>query len=228
MKNFNYESAESFEQASELLKKEGKNVLIAGGTDLIGVLKEEILPEYPAKVVDVKRIPNSNRIEKEDGVLKIGALTKLKDIVESADVNTYAPMLAEAAKSVATPLLRNTATIGGNICQDVRCWYYRYPHEVGGRLVCSRKGGETCYALQGDNRYHSIFGGMKAHTTPCASNCPAGTDIPAYMAELRKGNIDGAAKIIMGVNPMPMLTSRVCAHTCQDGCNRGCNDESVS
>lgn len=228
MKNFNYESVESFDEASELLKKEGNNVLIAGGSDLLGVLKDEILPDYPDNVVDIKRIPCSNEIKEENDKVKIGALVKLKDVVESKEITNNFPMLSEAAKSVATPLVRNTATIGGNICQDVRCWFYRYPHETGGRLVCSRKGGDKCYALQGDNRYHSIFGGMKAHCTPCTSGCPAGTDISAYMAELRKGNIDEAARIIMRVNPMPMLTSRVCAHTCQDGCNRGDNDESVA
>ena len=227
MKNFKYERAENFDQASSLLK-ESKSVLIAGGTDLVGVLKERILDDYPETVIDIKRIPGSSDIKVEGGELKIGALTKLKDIVESDDVKRFAPALAEAAKSVATPLIRNTATIGGNLCQDVRCWFYRYPHEAGGRLVCSRKGGDKCYALQGDNRYHSIYGGMKAHCTPCTGNCPAGTDIPAYMEELRKGNVDKAAEIIMKVNPMPMLTSRVCAHTCQDGCNRGCNDESVA
>lgn len=228
MKSFNYEIAESFEQASELLKKEGKNVLIAGGSDLLGILKEEILPDYPENVIDIKRVLNSNLIVEENDEIKIGALTKLKDIVESKEIQKSFPMLSEAAKSVATPLIRNTATIGGNICQDVRCWFYRYPHETGGRLVCSRKGGDTCYALQGDNRYHSIFGGIKAHCTPCTNSCPAGTDISAYMSELRNGNIDEAARIIMRVNPMPMLTSRVCAHTCQDGCNRGLNDESVA
>lgn len=228
MKDFKFEIAESFEKASQLLKEESKSVLIAGGTDLVGVLKDEILPEYPKKVIDLKRIPGSSIIRQENSVLKIGALTKLKDVVESNEVKKYAPILAQAAKTVATPLIRNTATIGGNICQDVRCWFYRYPHETGGRLVCSRKGGDTCYALQGDNRYHSIFGGMKANCTPCTGNCPAGTDIPAYMAEIRKGNMAKAAEIIMRVNPMPMLTSRVCAHTCQEGCNRGLNDESVA
>lgn len=228
MKVFNHESASSFEQASELLKSEGKNVVIAGGTDLVGVLKDDILPQYPNTVIDLKTIKDTKYVKLENGVMSIGALTKLKDIVESDEIKANFPMLSEAAKSVATPLIRNTATIGGNICQDVRCWFYRYPHDGGGRLVCSRKGGDTCYALQGDSRYHSIFGGMKANCTPCTHSCPAGTDIPAYMAELRKGNIEAAANIIMKVNPIPMITSRVCAHFCQEKCNRGINDENVA
>lgn len=226
MKNFEYSREESFEEASEALKNGAK--AIAGGTDLIGELKDDILVEYPDELVDIKSILQADTIEIRDGVLHVGALTKLTDISENQDVHTHAPILAEAASTVATPLIRNVGTIGGNLCQDVRCWFYRYPHEAGGRLVCSRKGGCTCYAPQGDNRYHSIFGGMKAHTTPCTSKCPAGTDIPGYMEQIRKGNIKGAAKIIMQVNPMPMLTSRVCAHFCQEDCNRCANDEHVA
>lgn len=226
MKNFEYSRAGSFEEASQLIK-EGARPL-AGGTDLLGELKDDILPEYPKELVDIKRIPDGDDIRVEDGFLKIGALAKLSRVAEDTQVNTHMPMLAEAAASVATPLIRNLGTIGGNLCQDVRCWFYRYPQEAGGRLVCSRKGGCTCYDPQGDSRYHSIFGGMKAHLTPCAAKCPAGTDIPAYMEQIRKGNIDAAASIIMQVNPMPMITSRVCAHFCQEDCNRCANDEGVA
>ena len=205
MKNFEYSRAGSFEEASQLIK-EGARPL-AGGTDLLGELKDDILPEYPKELVDIKRIPDGDDIRVEDGFLKIGALAKLSRVAEDTQVNTHMPMLAEAAASVATPLIRNLGTIGGNLCQDVRCWFYRYPQEAGGRLVCSRKGGCTCYAPQGDSRYHSIFGGMKAHLTPCAAKCPAGTDIPAYMEQIRKGNIDAAASIIMQVNPMKTATA---------------------
>ncbi len=228
MKYFNHKTAASFDQASDLLKQTGNNVLIAGGTDLVGVLKDEIFSGYPDTVIDLKRIPDADDIELKDGVMNIGALTKLKDIVESRDIQEKLPILSQAAKSVATPLIRNTATLGGNICQDVRCWYYRYPQEGGGRLDCYRKGGDVCYAIQGDNRYHSIFGGMKTHPTPCTRGCPAGTDIPGYMERIRKNDNTGAAHIIMKVNPMPMITSRVCAHFCETACNRHLNDKSVA
>lgn len=69
--------------------------------------------------------------------------------------------LAEAARAVATPQLRNVGTIAGNLCQDVRCWYYRRSPITGTQHRCFRNGGTTCYALAGDNRYHSIFGGLK-------------------------------------------------------------------
>ena len=228
MKYFEHSKAGCFSEASELLQSGARTAVLAGGTDLLGVLKDGILADYPEELIDIKQIPQGNAVYVNDNVLTIGALAKLKDVAESDVIKKNVPILSEAAKSVATPLIRNMGTIGGNICQDVRCWFYRYPHEGGGRLVCSRKGGDTCYALQGDNRYHSIFGGMKTHVTPCTQECPAKTDIPGYMEQMRKGNVAGAAQIVMRVNPMPMITSRVCAHFCHQKCNRNNNDENVS
>ena len=230
MKYFEHESAATFDEAVSLLKEspKGKTVVMAGGSDLIGVLKEQILEDYPEKVVDLKTVRGGEYIKQDGDTIEIGALTKLCDIVKSDLLNEKAPVLSQAARSVATPLIRNVATMGGNICQDVRCWFYRYPHGIGGRMDCMRKGGKECYAVMGDNRYHSIFGGMKVHTTPCSVQCPANTDIPAYMERLRQGDVEGAAHILMEANPIPMITSRVCAHTCQEQCNRCGSDESVS
>jgi NADPH-dependent glutamate synthase beta subunit-like oxidoreductase/CO/xanthine dehydrogenase FAD-binding subunit len=230
VKYFEHESAVTFDEAVSLLKEspKGKTVVMAGGSDLVGVLKEQILEEYPEKVVDLKTVEGGEYIKQDGDMIEIGALTKLCDIVKSDLLNEKAPVLSQAARSVATPLIRNVATIGGNICQDVRCWFYRYPHGIGGRMDCMRKGGNECYAVMGDNRYHSIFGGMKVHTTPCSVKCPANTDIPAYMDRLREGDTEGAARILMEANPIPMITSRVCAHTCQEQCNRCDFDESVS
>lgn len=230
MKYFEHESAATFDEAVSLLKEspKGKTVVMAGGSDLIGELKEQILEDYPKKVVDLKTVRDGEYIKQDGDTIEIGALTKLCDIVKSDLLNEKAPVLSQAARSVATPLIRNVATIGGNICQDVRCWFYRYPHGIGGRMDCMRKGGKECYAVMGDNRYHSIFGGMKVHTTPCSVQCPANTDIPAYMERLREGDVEGAARILMEANPIPMITSRVCAHTCQEQCNRCGSDESVS
>ena len=171
MKYFEHESALSFEEAASLLKEAPKGK---------AVLKEQLLKEYPETVINLKTIEGGEYIKEDGEYIEVGALTKLVDIVKSDVVNTKAPALAQAARSVATPLIRNYATIGGNICQDVRCWFYRYPHGVGGRLDCMRKGGNECYAIKGDNRNHSVFGGMKAHATPCTSQCPAGTDILCF------------------------------------------------
>lgn len=220
MRPFEFTDAKSFEDAAEILKASpaGKTDVMAGGTDILNVYKQRILKTHPDTVLNIKSIPDSEGISKENGKVTVKANTKLSTIAENDQVPDA---LKQAAHSVATPLIRNRATIGGNICQDVRCWYYRYPHEAGGRMNCARKGGETCYAIHGENRYHSIFGGMKtASGNECQENCPAGTHIPEYMAKLRAGDWDGAAAIILQDNPMPMLTSRVCPHPCQDDCNQ--------
>lgn len=159
MKRFDHISAQNYEEAAQLLAQgEGKRDAMAGGTDLLGTYTDRLLEEYPEAVVSLKKIPGYIREEK--GELVLGAGTTLSEIAQSDAVKAYAQALAQAAYSVASPLIRNTATLGGNVCQDVRCWYYRYPDSIGGRLNCKRKGGATCYAIAGENRYHSIFGGM--------------------------------------------------------------------
>ena len=227
MRAFEIIDADSFKNASELLRNNGKTDVMAGGTDLLNVYKQAILKDHPDKVVSLKRIPDSSSIKADKDTITVGAMTRLTEIAESPVIQEKAKALSDAAHSVATPLIRNLATIGGNICQDVRCWYYRYPNEVGGRIDCSRKGGLTCYAVQGDNRYHSIYGGMKTHASACTKGCPAGTDVSAYMAKMREGDIDGAARIIMRANPLPMCTSRICPHPCQDDCNQSLYGECV-
>ncbi len=226
MKYLGFIQAESVRQASEEMQKGA--VLSAGGTDLIGELKDRVLPEHPEKVVSIKGLQELAYIREGSDGLHIGSNTTLRQISDSPAVAARAPAMAEAAYSVATPNIRNTATIGGNICQDIRCWYYRYPDSLGGALKCMRKGGVTCYAIRGENRYHSIFGGEHIHSTPCSSACPAGTDIPTYMAFLRADDWDDAAKTILQYNPMPMITSRICPHLCQDKCNQNLYGDTVN
>ena len=219
MKRFDFVRPQSCEEAVREI--DSASVYMAGGTDLLGELKQEILPKYPEKVVSLKDIPGLKGVTLESGKLKIGALTTLSELAENETVKANAPALSEAAHSVATPLIRNVGTIGGNVMQDVRCWFYRYPNEIGGRLNCARKGGEECYALKGDARYHSIFGGMKtANAVGCSGGCPNNTDIGSYMEKLRAGDWAAAAEIFYRVNPMPTITSRVCAHLCENHCNR--------
>jgi NADPH-dependent glutamate synthase beta subunit-like oxidoreductase/CO/xanthine dehydrogenase FAD-binding subunit len=227
MKPFKHRDAKTVEEAVELLRG-NRSKLIAGGTDLLGVLKDRVLPTYPEVLVNIKSIPGLDTIEQDEGGVKIGALAKLADIASSTLVKKEYPMLAEAAQAVAMPQIRNMGTIGGNLCQDVRCWYYRYPHEIGGRILCYLKGGKGCYALTGDNRYHSIFGGLREESTPCSSACPAGVDIPSYVSHIREGDLPHAARILLKANPLPVITGRVCPHFCEQECNRGDFDESVS
>ena len=219
MKRFDYVRPQTCAEASG--EMENGAVYMAGGSDLLGELKQDILPKYPKKVVSLRDIPELKGVAVEDGKLKVGAMTTLAELTESEAVASAIPALAEAAHSVATPLVRGIGTIGGNICQDVRCWFYRYPNEIGGRLDCARKGGAECFALKGDSRFHSIFGGMKV-TNPvgCSGGCPNNTDIGAYMEKLRAGDWAAAAEIFYRVNPMPTITSRVCAHLCENHCNR--------
>lgn len=230
MRPFKYINANSYKEASELLdeNKQNKVAVMAGGTDLLNTLKHAILEENPEYVVNLKTIPDAAGIVDDGDGITIKAMTKLTAVVDSSVVQKKAKAFAEAAHSVATPLIRNLGTVGGNICQDVRCWYYRYAHEAGGRMDCSRKGGDICYAIQGDNRYHSIFGGMKTHASACKKGCPAGTDISEYLEQIRKGDWDAAARIIMCVNPIPMCTSRICPHPCQDNCNQSGYGECVN
>jgi xanthine dehydrogenase YagS FAD-binding subunit len=170
MKTFQHYNARSMRQATALLAKyNGKARLNAGGTDLIGSLRDQCMAEYPEALINIKTIPNLEYIKAGRGGLRIGALTRLADVVRSPEIQQDYAMLAEATRSVAAPNLRNAATVGGNLAQDIRCWYYRYPQHIGGSIKCLRKGGKTCNALTGDNRYHSIFG-----VAPAPENSNAG------------------------------------------------------
>jgi len=229
MRSFKHMNAQTVDEACALLGKyKGKAMLNAGGTDLLSTLKGDHLLNYPEAVINIKTISGLDTIKEESGVLKIGALTKLSDIAKSPLLRRCCKALVEAVRSVATPQVRNTATIGGNLCQDVRCWYYRYPHQIGGPILCLRKGGKICNALTGDNRYHSIFGASGVDVFPCSSNCPANTDIPSYLSRVRNGDLMGAARIILDFNPIPAVTGRVCPSFCEPECNRSEFDEPVA
>jgi NADPH-dependent glutamate synthase beta subunit-like oxidoreductase len=223
MRKFRYVRGITLKQAVAELGETAK--VIAGGTDLVGVMKDEIHPTYPETLVDIKSIPGLDYIKEENGILKIGALTRLADIAENDTVKNNYEALAKVAMKVATPQIREMGTIGGNLCQEVRCWYYRNPDN---RFNCLRKGGATCNALTGDAQHHSIFGSIRFCLTPCSAECPAHIDIPDYMDMIREGDIAGAARIILESNPIPAITGRVCPHYCETKCNRVGYDESVS
>ena len=224
MRSFNHINARSIEETSAAIKQD-EAVAMAGGGDLLGAMKDDIYREYPKTVVNLKTIPGLDGIRLENATLKIGALARLADIEQSPLVQKHASIIAQAAGLCASPSLREMTTIGGNICQMPRCWYYR---KLQNRFDCMRKGGSRCFALSGDNRYHSIFGGVRPCKSPCTKGCPAGTDIPAYMEALRNSDWDGAAEIIMAANPFPMFTSRICPHPCQDGCNQRAHGDAVN
>ncbi|MFP3880036.1 MAG: FAD binding domain-containing protein [Dehalococcoidia bacterium] len=173
MKSFKHVNAKTVDEAVELLKDHGgKANLIAGGTDLLGVLKDKILPEYPETIINIKTISGLDYIKEDGKGLKIGALSSLRDIANSPTIKGKYKVLSDAAESVASPEIRNMGTIGGNLTQDVRCWYYRVPQRIGGPIMCPRKGSGQCMAVQGDNRYHAIMGAKK-----CFAVCPSDTAV---------------------------------------------------
>ncbi len=157
MRTFAHFNPRTIDEAVAILQRYGNKArVIAGGTDILGKMKDEILPAYPEALVNIKTVADLDFIETANGVTRIGALTRLDDIARSDLIKESFPALAEAAGRTASPHLRAMGTIGGNICQDIRCWYYR---NANNRFPCMRKGGGRCYAIEGDNRFHSIFGG---------------------------------------------------------------------
>lgn len=161
MKPFTHITVNSPDQAVRCLREyEGRAVLMAGGTDLLGCLKDRLWLTAPEAVIDLKAIPGLAGLTASPAGASVGALTTLADLAESPHIISRYPALARAAARTASPLLRNMGTIGGNICQENRCWYYRYPHKLGGVIPCVRKGGAKCLAVPGDSRYHSIFGAV--------------------------------------------------------------------
>lgn len=149
--NFKYERPSSVAQAVEGSSSEGA-VLHAGGTDLLGCLRDGVFTAE--KVVSLSGLDELRGIRAtRDGGLRIGALTTLTEIATDPLIAERYAALSQAAASAASPQLRNQGTIGGNICQRPRCWYFR------GDWHCRRKGGNTCYAIAGENHFHCIFGG---------------------------------------------------------------------
>ncbi len=217
---------ETVEEAASLLKEYGDGAkVLAGGTDLLGVIHEKIRPGAPEDIVSLKDLDDLKAIKNEDAYLEIGSMVTLDTLDKDPLLREYFPLLADAAESVASPQIRHMATIGGNICQEPRCWYYRYQDD---KFHCLRKGGDRCNAVVGNNLYHSVFGPSKVCDTPCEVNCPNHTNIPAYMEMIRKGDVEGAARTLFEVNPLAAVTGRICPHTCEQHCNRKKYDESVS
>lgn len=150
MKNFSFSRPATLREASQQLGREhGKVAVLAGGTDLLGEMKDNLLA--PERLVYIKHLKELQGIRTGPAGLRIGAATPLVDIVESAAVQQQAPLLAMAAGKIGTPQIRNMGTIGGNLCQRPRCWYFRnnYP--------CFKHGGNTCFSVVGENDFHAIL-----------------------------------------------------------------------
>ncbi len=168
MRRFEHTDATTIDEALGVLRADWTARIIAGGTDLLGEMKAGIIP--PSLLVNLKTIPGLAEIHADDGSLHIGPLVTLTAIASDSIIGERVPILSQASASAASPQLRNMGTLGGNLCQRPRCWYYR------GEFPCLRKGGRRCYSVRGDNRYHAILGGG-----PCFIVHPSDT-APALMA----------------------------------------------
>jgi xanthine dehydrogenase YagS FAD-binding subunit len=177
MRQFEYTAPQSTQQAVGLLGQNWAQAqVLAGGTDLLALMKDDIEP--PKRVVNIKHIPGLAGIQyNATGGLKIGALTKLAEAADNADVRRHYPMLAYAFDEAASPQIRNMATVGGNVCQRPRCWYFR-----NGFGLLAMKDGKSL-VTDGDNRYHAIIGndGPAKFVTP-STIAPA---LIAYGAKVR-------------------------------------------
>lgn len=153
MNRFEVTKPVTLAQAKDLVQEKAWSTYKAGGIDVIDHLKEHL--EEPPRLVDLKGIPGLADIKVEsDGALRIGALVKLADVGSDERIRKTHAALAIAAAETASPQIRNVATIGGSVLQRPRCWYYRLEE-----YKCLKKGGDVCYAVGGENRYHVIFGG---------------------------------------------------------------------
>jgi xanthine dehydrogenase YagS FAD-binding subunit len=151
MNNFSYVKAGSLTEAIKALSTKGA-WLHAGGTDLLGCARDEVI--QVEKVVSISNLKGLRGIFKDpNGGIKLGALTPLAQIAADASIAEKYAVLAQAAAAVGSPQIREQGTLGGNLCQRPRCWYFRSD------LQCRKKGGNTCYAMSGENQYHAIFGG---------------------------------------------------------------------
>jgi len=163
--NFSYIRPKSLREAVKALASDGAG-LHAGGTDLLGCLRDHVFDIK--KMVSISGLKELDGIrETADGGIRIGALTTVSKVAENPFLKKHYAALAQAAEAVASPQLRNQGTIGGNLCQKPRCWYYR------GEFHCLRKGGEKCFAVAGENQYHCILGGGPCFIVHPSDTAPA-------------------------------------------------------
>ncbi len=166
MQPFEYASPKTLKEALGLLGAGWDDaVVLAGGTDLISLMKDAVVT--PKRVVNIKEIAELKGVTKTAAGLKIGALVTVDELMTNALVRAAAPALVEAAKGVSSAQIRNLGTVGGDLCQRPRCWFFR----AGFGLIAKHDGKDL--AMEGDNRYHAIFGDGPARFVSASSFGPA-------------------------------------------------------
>ena len=180
---FSYIRAKSLRDALPHLAGDGARIH-AGGTDLLGCMRDNIFGVK--SVVSISGLNDLKGIRKTAEGLRIGALVTLTEIAESPDINKFYPALTQGAGSAASPQLRNQGTLGGNLCQKPRCWYYR------GEFHCLRNEGDRCFAVEGENHYHCILGGQGCYIVHPSDTAPA---LIAYGAVIHIEGLKGKRSI---------------------------------
>ena len=181
MKRFDLYQPEDIASALELFDKLGPDSWkMAGGQDSLDWFKDRA--KRPSSVVDLSKIDEMHGIRETSDGLEIGALTTLTEITENTLIKNHYSLLSTAASRVASPQIRNIGTIGGNICQDTRCWYYR------GGIDCYRAGGTTCYAdtPEGMNREHCLFEANRCVAVTPSDTAPTLVSMDATMVVVNK------------------------------------------
>jgi xanthine dehydrogenase YagS FAD-binding subunit len=188
MNRFAYAAASTLDEAIEVLGEDCRP--LAGGVDLLDRLKEGLLA--PSRVVSLKRIPGLSGVREDSAGLHIGALTPLYRLLDEPAISgrrSVAP-LYQALVETATPQIRHMATIGGNLLQRPRCWYFRNK-----QTYCLRKGGERCFAFRGENKRHAILGGG-----PCYIVHPSDPAVALLALDASVGIVgsEGARRLPLG------------------------------
>ncbi len=170
MKNFENIDVKSVREAVGLLQKfqseKRSAAVVGGGSEYLQLMKVRVAtPDY---LVNLKAIPGMSYIKEESGGFRIGALTTLSELEENPAVRQKLLFLSQAAGEAASPQIRNAGTVAGNLCQRPFCWYFRSAGHN-----CLRKGGEVCFSVAGDSRYHAILGGGPSHIVHPSDLAPA-------------------------------------------------------
>jgi xanthine dehydrogenase YagS FAD-binding subunit len=181
-------AARAMTRSPEAMEQADGTIVKASGIDLLDLLKERLIK--PSKIVSLTEVPGLDRVtEEKDGSVTIGSMATLASLAQSDLVRQRYPALADALSGAASPQIRNVATLGGNLLQCPRCWYFRSE-----AFHCLRKGGGHCFAIPGENQYHAIFNNM-----PCAIVHPstAATALVALDATIELSGPDGSRRKIL-------------------------------
>jgi xanthine dehydrogenase YagS FAD-binding subunit len=173
--------------ADAMLAPGEASIIKGGGIDLLDLMKEGLLS--PRMMVSLSTVPGLDVIAEADGGVRVGSMVTLATLANHHDLKTRYPALTDAVQASASPQIRNVATIGGNLLQRPRCWYFRLAD-----YHCLRKGGGHCFAMTGENQYHAIFDN---HACAIVHPSTAATTLVALGAKIVLTGADGAERRVL-------------------------------